>query len=95
MLTFDKPIFFDQGDWYLYSLNDDYPSYAIGDMSQIIGVAVQAQISLTSDRIKANNTFSSAGITMDADNNLQEKLSAMESKLQRIENLLNILTEKK
>ncbi|WP_272517718.1 MULTISPECIES: LexA family protein [unclassified Providencia] len=90
-----KQLMFDQGDWYLCSLNDDYPSYIIEDMRQIIGVALQAQVSLTSDRIKANKKFRSTSTTIDTDNNLQEKLSAMESKLQRIENLLNTLTEKK
>lgn len=90
-----KQLIFDQGDWYLYSLNDDYPSYVIGDIRQVIGVALQAQLPLTSDRVKANNKFSPTGTKIGNDNNLQEKLNTMESKLQRIENLLNALTEKK
>lgn len=56
---------------------------------------LQAQLPLTSDRVKANNKFSPTGTKIGNDNNLQEKLNTMESKLQRIENLLNALTEKK
>ncbi|HHR6139795.1 TPA: LexA family protein [Providencia alcalifaciens] len=90
-----KQLIFDQGHWYLHPLNDDYQSFIIEDKRWIVGVARMAQITLSSDRVRAGSSFSAISQEKIINSNLQEKLDAMESKLQKIENLISDLINKK
>lgn len=90
-----KQLIFDQGDWYLTSLNPDFPPYMIEDQSSIIGVAVQAQIDLTVEKVKAFRAFDG---TRSGTQYPPEKITHPEdinSRLDKIESMLEQLLKNK
>ncbi|OBU11690.1 LexA family protein [Morganella psychrotolerans] len=90
-----KQLIFDQGNWYLTSLNPDFSPYIVEDLSIIVGVAIQAQIDLSCEWIKAFRTFDGVSLGSSIKTESPKSPKDISPRLDKIESMLEQLLKNK